>query len=167
MFAPGVVGAAGIPIIIHDAAPTAPDAPTGPIMHQPRNLVRVELMPIRWGDMDAMQHVNNTVYFRYMEQIRVSWYETMYGELSGARDEGIVIVNASCTFRKPLTYPGTVEVKMQFGPASRSSVESYYELSMNDILYADGAAKIVWIDIRAGKARPLPAQIAALCPAAH
>ena len=30
-------------------------------------------MPIRWGDMDAMGHVNNTVYFRYMEQTRIEW----------------------------------------------------------------------------------------------
>ncbi len=28
-------------------------------------------MPIRWGDMDAFEHVNNTVYFRYMEQVRI------------------------------------------------------------------------------------------------
>ncbi|MEO8136756.1 MAG: thioesterase family protein [Betaproteobacteria bacterium] len=134
-------------------------------MHRQRNLVRVEHMPIRWGDMDAMQHVNNTVYFRYMEQIRVSWYESMFGALSGAHEEGIVIVNASCTFLKPLMYPGTVEVKMLFGAARRSSFESFYELWMNDVMYADGAARIVWIDVREGKARPLPASIAALCPA--
>jgi len=131
-------------------------------MHGEHRLVQVEQIPIRWGDMDAMGHVNNTVYFRYMEQVRVSWYERMFGELSGARGEGIVIVNASCNFLKPLTYPGTVDVRMLFGGATRSSVHSHYELRMNDILYADGAAKIVWIDIKRGKAIPLPASIAAL-----
>lgn len=34
-------------------------------------------MPIRWGDMDAFGHVNNTVYFRYMEQARISWFEQL------------------------------------------------------------------------------------------
>jgi acyl-CoA thioester hydrolase len=34
-------------------------------------------MPVRWGDMDAYGHVNNTVYFRYMEQVRVEWLEQM------------------------------------------------------------------------------------------
>jgi acyl-CoA thioester hydrolase len=34
-------------------------------------------LPIRWGDMDAMGHVNNTVYFRYMEQLRISWFDAM------------------------------------------------------------------------------------------
>ena len=116
--------------------------------------------------MDAMGHVNNTVYFRYMEQARVTWYEQTFGELSGARDEGIVIVNASCNFLKPLTYPGIVEVRMSFGAATRSSIHSYYEMRMNDLLYADGAAKIVWIDIRRGKALPLPASIAALAAGA-
>jgi acyl-CoA thioester hydrolase len=29
------------------------------------------VIPIRWGDMDAMGHVNNTIYFRYFETIRI------------------------------------------------------------------------------------------------
>lgn len=133
-------------------------------MHKERKLALQEHIPIRWGDMDAMGHVNNTIYFRYMEQVRVSWFEKVFGELSGSQKEGMVIVNASCNFLIPLTYPGTVEVKMLFGVASRSSVESYYEMRMNDLLYADGAAKIVWIDVQRGKARPLPESIRALCP---
>ena len=30
-------------------------------------------IPIRWGDMDAMNHLNNTSYFRYMETYRIDW----------------------------------------------------------------------------------------------
>ena len=126
-------------------------------------LVLVEHIPIRWGDMDAMNHVNNTVYFRYMEQVRIAWYEKAFGELSQARDEGMVIVNASCTFWKPLTYPGTVGISMSLGRPSRSSVESHYELRIGDTLYAEGAAKIVWIDIHRGKAIALPQAIVAMC----
>lgn len=124
-----------------------------------RNLILVDRIPIRWGDMDAMNHVNNTIYFRYMEQTRIAWYEKMFGALSSACDVGMVIVNASCTFIKPLTYPGTVEVSMLLGECSRSSVHSYYEMRIGDILYAEGAAKIVWIDIRRNKAIPLPQSI--------
>lgn len=131
-----------------------------------RKLALLENIPIRWGDMDAMGHVNNTIYFRYMEQVRVSWYEQMFGELSSTKSEGMVIVNASCNFLKPLTYPGTVEVRMLLGTASRSSVESYYDLRMNDTLYADGAAKIVWFDVERGKSAPLPDRIRAQCPGA-
>ena len=72
-----------------------------------KKLVHVERIAIRWGDMDAMGHVNNTVYFRYMEQARIAWFESLpraeaWGEIS------IVIVNASCNFRRPINYPGTV-----------------------------------------------------------
>ena len=42
-------------------------------MEHPRKLVLTSLQPIRWGDQDAMGHVNNTIYFRFMEQARVEW----------------------------------------------------------------------------------------------
>jgi len=32
------------------------------------------VIPIRWGDMDAMSHVNNTDYFRYLESLRIEWF---------------------------------------------------------------------------------------------
>jgi acyl-CoA thioester hydrolase len=32
---------------------------------------------MRWGDMDAVGHLNNTYYFRYLEQIRLNWLEAM------------------------------------------------------------------------------------------
>ena len=30
----------------------------------------VEELPVRWGDMDARGHVNNTIYYRYFESSR-------------------------------------------------------------------------------------------------
>ena len=62
--------------------------------------------------MDAMGHVNNTVYFRYMEQTRIGWFEALLPRGEAWGTTGIVIVNASCNFKKPINYPGTVEVKM-------------------------------------------------------
>ena len=43
----------------------------------PRKLIHTALIPIRWGDMDAYNHVNNTIYFRYMEQVRVEYLESI------------------------------------------------------------------------------------------
>jgi acyl-CoA thioester hydrolase len=63
-------------------------------------------MPIRWGDMDAYGHVNNTVYFRYMEQARVEWLEQHQDLPVRPGGDGPVIINASCTFLVPMTYPG-------------------------------------------------------------
>lgn len=129
-------------------------------MESHRTLIHTSTVPIRWGDMDALNHVNNTIYFRYMEQARVEWAENL-GRRVSAEQETIVIVNASCTFLVPLTYPGTVEVRMYAGQAGRSSVSTYYEIRLlgDDTLYAEGAAKIVFMNPATGKSVPLPEEL--------
>ena len=122
-----------------------------------RRLLHTELIPIRWGDMDAMRHVNNTVYFRYMEQARISWIDGMRAALA-AEGAGTVVVSTSCTFRKPLTYPGTVEIRLFVGRIGGSSVTTLYELRMDGepSLYAEGEAVVVWINMASGKAVRVP-----------
>ena len=124
-------------------------------------LVHTTRMPIRWGDMDAMGHVNNTVYFRFMEQTRISWFEALMPRGEAWGTTGIVIVNASCNFTKPINYPATVEVKMYTGPLGGSSVPTYYDLLVKDEIYADGAAKIVFIDMEKQKAVRIPENLRA------
>ena len=54
------------------------------------------VVPIRWGDMDALGHVNNALYFRYMETARVEWLRAV-GAMGAGLDlkgDGPVIVNA-------------------------------------------------------------------------
>ena len=128
-----------------------------------RRLVLTSIQPIRWGDMDAMGHVNNTVYFRYMEQARVEWLDALGLKTGVAEDEAPVIVNASCTFLLPLTYPGEVEVRLFAGKPGRSSLPTTYELRKvgDDALYAEGAAKVVWTRPASGKSAPLPERILA------
>jgi acyl-CoA thioester hydrolase len=118
-----------------------------------RKLVYVEKIAVRWGDLDAMGHVNNTVYFRFMEQARIGWFESLLPRGEAWNTISIVIVNASCNFRKPINYPGTVEVKVFAGEPGGSSVETFYELALNEEVYADGAAKVVFVD--AEKQKPL------------
>jgi acyl-CoA thioester hydrolase len=127
-----------------------------------RKLVHVERIAIRWGDMDAMGHVNNTVYFRYMEQARIGWFEALVPRDEAWRTTGIVIANASCNFKRPINYPGTVEVKVLLGPPGGSSVPTFYELSVEDELYADGAATVVFIDMQAQKPVRIPERIRSL-----
>ena len=126
-------------------------------------LVHTSIQPIRWGDMDALGHVNNTVYFRYMEQARLEWLFAQAKQLGGSYESGIgpVIVNASCTFLEPLVYPGDCEVRMYLGSPGRSSVGSYYEIWKDGRKFADGAAKMVWIDLASGRSTPLPEAVAA------
>ncbi|HCX32862.1 MAG TPA: thioesterase [Rhodocyclaceae bacterium] len=132
-------------------------------MENDRTLVHVTRIPIRWGDMDAMGHVNNTAYFRYMEQARVEWFEAL-GYFVRPAQQSIVIANASCTFRIPLSYPGIVEVRMYALAPGRSSVTSHYELRREGEpgLIAEGAARIVWIDGASGRPIPMPGKVRAL-----
>nr|WP_168941744.1 thioesterase family protein [Parazoarcus communis] len=123
-----------------------------------RKLLLETRIPVRWGDMDAYGHVNNTIYFRYFEQARVEWLESQGSRVSPDEPVGPVIINASCTFYAPVNYPATVIVKMYGGEPGRTSVMTWYELFVEgeDRLYADGAAKTVWMDTRTGKSSPLP-----------
>ncbi len=133
-----------------------------------RKLVHSVAMPMRWGDMDAQGHVNNTVYFRYMEEARVEWLEVLRASVGAAGRAGepsrlgSVIVNASCTFLIPLCYPGTVNVRMFVDAPRRSSIDTYYELWMNDIKYAEGSSRVVWIDLETQRSTPLPERVRAL-----
>jgi acyl-CoA thioester hydrolase len=128
-------------------------------MDERAKLVHTERIPIRWGDMDAMGHVNNTAYFRYMEQARISWFDALVPHAEAWKSTGIVIVNASCNFKKPINYPGLVEVRVFAGPAGGSSVPTFYELRVEQELYADGAAMVVFIDMRRQKPIRIPDSI--------
>jgi acyl-CoA thioester hydrolase len=126
-----------------------------------KKLVHTMRMPIRWGDMDAMGHVNNTVYFRYLEHARIEWF-TEIGCAPDPAGEGPVIVNAHCTFIKQLKYPGEIEVLTYVGPPGRSSFETIQEIrrvDQPDVLAAAGGAKVVWVNFPAEKSSPLPHHI--------
>lgn len=126
-----------------------------------KKLVHSFRMPIRWGDMDAMGHVNNTLYFRYLEQARIEWF-TEIGCTPDPQGEGPVIINAHCTFIRQLKYPGDIEVLTYVGAPGRSSFETIQEIRRVDapeILCAEGGAKIVWVNFPSEKSRPLPERI--------
>ena len=135
-----------------------------------KQLVHTMTMPIRWGDMDAMGHVNNTVYFRYIETARIAWLESVEA-LPDPAGEGPVIVNAHCSFLKQLAYPGEIEVTTWVGPPGRSSFEVTHEIRLlgpdgrPGALHAEGGAKIVWVEFKAEKSRSLPERLRALLPA--
>jgi acyl-CoA thioester hydrolase len=114
-------------------------------------------MAIRWGDMDAMGHVNNTVYFRYIEQARIDWLSQL-GCAPDPQGEGPVIINARCTFLRQLTYPGDIEIRTFVGEFGRTSFETYHEIRRTDqpdLLCAEGGAKVVWVNFPLQKSMPL------------
>jgi acyl-CoA thioester hydrolase len=125
---------------------------------QDKKLVYEMTMPIRWGDMDAMGHVNNTVYFRYLETIRIEWMRSI-GCQPDPAGQGPVIVNAFCNFYKQLEYPGDVVVRMYVSDPGRSTFESWGTMERADlpgVVHAAGGATTVWVDFPAQKSAPLP-----------
>lgn len=121
-------------------------------------------VPIRWGDMDAMGHVNNTVYFRYMETVRLEWLYRV-AEIQGPSGVGPVIVNAFCNFVRQLKYPGDARVKHYVANPGRSSFDTFLTIERLDqpgVLYASGGAKTVWVDYAAERSVALPDSIRAI-----
>jgi acyl-CoA thioester hydrolase len=126
-----------------------------------KTLIHSTTIAIRWGDMDAYGHVNNTVYFRYMESARVELLEYLGCGLSGKGDAGgnPVIANAFCNFLRQLDYPGDVLVRTYVGTVGRSTIDTYHEMLRvgdDETVYANGGATIVWADLAAQRSVPLP-----------
>jgi acyl-CoA thioester hydrolase len=116
------------------------------------------LIPIRWGDMDMMGHVNNTVYFRFMEIVRIEWLSAI-GARPNPAGQGPVIVNAFCNFIRQLEYPGDVLARHYVANPGRSSFDTFITLERADqpgVIYAEGGATTVWMDFPSGKSTPMP-----------
>jgi acyl-CoA thioester hydrolase len=116
------------------------------------------VIPIRWGDMDAMGHVNNASYFRYLETARIDWMHSI-GCLPDPKGEGPVIVNAFCNFYRQLEYPGDVLLKMYVSDPGRTTFESWGILERADrpgVICAAGGATTIWINFPNQKAAELP-----------
>lgn len=119
---------------------------------------------VLWGDMDAYNHVNNVSYFRYLEETRVRWM--MQHKFM---EEGIatrpVLVKSGVTFLKSALYPATLRVNVRLGEHSARSISLRHEIldaDRPDVCYAEGYAKLVWVDIDKGKSVALPVEVLAL-----
>ena len=122
-----------------------------------RALVHTTRLVVRWGDMDALGHVNNAAYLSYFEHARVEALETL-GVTLGA-DSVLVVASASVAFKRPVVYPATVEVRVFVGPPGGSSFPTFYELAVvgEDARCATGEATVVQVDAATGRAARLTA----------
>lgn len=114
--------------------------------------------------MDAVGHVNNANYLSYFEQARIAWLDSL---MTGAmtREQGPVMANVSCEFRKPIVHPARIRVEVSLGAPGRTSLPTGYrivDVADPAVEYATGASVLVWIDYRTGKSVPLPERIRAL-----
>ncbi|WP_183093039.1 acyl-CoA thioesterase [Nocardioides stalactiti] len=120
-------------------------------------------IPVAWGDMDAMGHVNNTVYFRYFETARIRCFEALSDGAAGdpsAEGSGVgpIVHTASCRFRIPLTYPDTVTVGVRIGEISedRYVMHSRAVSHRHGAVAAEGETLVVAFDYATGTKTPIP-----------
>jgi Predicted thioesterase len=113
-------------------------------------------MPVRWGDQDALNHVNNAVYFRYLEEARVQVLrQGSIGILSAHRN--IVLARTGCDFLRPIVWPATLRIDMKLVRVGRSSLEYQAEIHVqgdDSGPYARADAVIVGTDARTGRSSP-------------
>ncbi len=113
---------------------------------------------VRWGDLDAFNHVNNAVYLDYVQEARLRW---MMSLAPGWYDEDVqpVVVNITNNYRAPVEWPSRVRVDLGVGRVSERSFTLTHRLvdaADADKVHGDGHVVMVWISRRTGQAVPLP-----------
>ena len=106
-----------------------------------------------------MEHLNNTLYFRLMEEGRIQWFETLGVLTSAKHGIGPILAHIACDFIKPAEYPCTVVVTHRVKRMGRSSVEHEIEIADHTdeaCVYARGRSVLVWFNYQQGKSEPLP-----------
>ena len=98
------------------------------ILPTERQLTLEMPLAIRWGDMDALGHVNNVVYFRYLETVRVEWLRRAGLTVNG-QGQGAIVVNAFCNFLRQVEYPGELLARHYIANLGRSSFDALVTLA--------------------------------------
>ena len=124
-----------------------------------REHLQRSVIDVRWGDMDAFNHVNNATYLRYIEQARIEWFESL-GDVWLTDSIAPIMAAAQVNYRRPIEYPAKVVVDLFADKRGSKSMTLGHRISDAkdpDCVYADGDVVIVWIDRASGKSVPLPA----------
>jgi acyl-CoA thioester hydrolase len=116
-------------------------------------------IPVAWGEMDALRHVNNIVYFRYFESARIAYFEKLrFWEFMGQTGLGPILASIQCKFKIPLTYPDTVSVGTRIPKMEQDRfVMEYRAVShKSHAIAAEGESVVVSYNYRENKKTPLP-----------
>ena len=127
-------------------------------------LIRVP-MPVRWRDLDAFNHVNNSKYLSYLEEARLHW---MLGVPGQGMDDHVapVVAAAQLNYRRPITWPAEVVIELfveRLGNTSLSIGHRIVDDEDGSVVYCDGNVVMVWIDRDSGRAAALPQAVRDAC----
>jgi acyl-CoA thioester hydrolase len=111
-------------------------------------------LPVQWGDQDAFNHVNNVVYYRWMESARIEYFKQV-GLGVGISPQGIgpILASLKCDFRRQLAYPDTVLISSSIASIGRTSLKMGHLVysTAQQTIAAEGDSVIVMFDYRTQK----------------
>ena len=119
-------------------------------------------IPVAWGEMDSLQHVNNIVYFRYFESARMAYFDRLdiwtYMNETGT---GPILASTQCKFRLPLSYPDTVSVGTKITEIAEDRFLMKYMVvsHRHSKVAAEGEGMIVAYNYREKRKTPLPEEL--------
>jgi acyl-CoA thioester hydrolase len=126
-------------------------------------------MEVRFGDTDALGHINNATYLSYFEAARAGYYEALMGTPFNTGQDAarftFLIAEASVHYRSPGFFGDRVVVDCRIPWAGRSSFGLEYRVrsegspSLGPRLLADGETVQVMFDLRAERVTRLPADL--------
>ena len=114
-------------------------------------------LELRWRDLDAFQHVNNSNFLTYLEEARIRWFESWNGEWVNETIAPLLAA-VQLNYRMPIPYPADVAVELFAEKVGNTSLTVGHRIASGDgaTLYADGHVVMVWIDRAGGRPVPLP-----------
>jgi acyl-CoA thioester hydrolase len=123
--------------------------------------VIVELS-VAWGEMDSYRHVNNVVYFRYFENVRLEYFRRLdWFEFERQTGIGPILAATQARFRKPLAYPDIISVGARIPKLEEDRFTMEYLLVSHQLnaAAAEGTGTIVTFNYGGGKKVPIPEEL--------
>lgn len=108
-------------------------------------------IPVAWGEMDALQHVNNVVYFRYFETARIDYFRHIQlMEDIAITQIGPVLSETQCRYKIPVTFPDTLLVGSRVSDVQADRFSMEYQVVSKKLgkVTTTGSATVVMFDFK-------------------
>ena len=96
-------------------------------------------IPVQWGDMDALGHVNNARFFSWFESARIALFERI-GVATKPSTVGPILATTTCDFLRPVVFPATVQIGVRVSRIGETSIGMEYEVT--DAAASEGTATV-------------------------
>ena len=120
----------------------------------------VHVERVRFGDLDAMRHLNNVVFLRYFETARISYLRHLVPDHDPANPErdqfGLIFAECHINYRSPVVYDEQVATACSVADVRRSSFRVPFRMTVGERLAAEGYGVLVGFDYVAQAAAHLP-----------